>query len=222
MEYEKNLIRLVKELPYSQFEILKKNLNEFFDKHKLNPNAKLTIKASEENVAILDWINDKILVHKEVLPMIQGISINSHDINFPSPNFQRLNKLYSIVINNQRLIEFPVGRDYFYVNGVLFIKLKNQSITSVDLSSPVTKPCFEAIYFLYRDSNKNHFTQKEILDSYLSIKREATEWNKFVEAITDIRKKIRTKKLTKRIILEYNRKLKSYIFEIIPRSSSEV
>jgi len=69
------------------------------------------------------------------------------------------------------------------------------------------------------DSNKKYFSRNEILERYMNRKKVEIEWHEFVNAVGDIRKKIRAKNLTKRVILEYKRK--SYRFEILPLSPSD-
>lgn len=120
-------------------------------------------------------------------------------------------------------IIIPEGKDHIYENGILYIALQNRTPDVLDLTnSPMIKPIFDSFYNLYKNSTIPFFSKIELLNEYKKNTYEEIEWSRFVEGVSDIKKRINKKEtLKQRVVLEFDRKEQKYRFEILPLFSSD-
>jgi len=120
-------------------------------------------------------------------------------------------------------IIIPDGKDHEYKNGILYVALQNKDYNILDLTnSPMVKPIFDSFYNLYKNSTTPFFSEIELLNEYKINTNEEIEWSRFVEGVSDIKKRINKKEaLKQRIVLEFDKKEQKYRFEILPLSSSD-
>ena len=141
--------------------------------------------------------------------------------------------LYYIVVSRKKAEEwvnnhkagviFPVGAHHFYNNGILYLKLADQSHDVLDLSKADTlRPIFESFYFLYLENGKKLFAKEELLQKHKQLTQESIDWETFGKRKSSIYgKMVKTKPVLKsRIVWEFDRREQKFKFEILPLSSA--
>lgn len=116
------------------------------------------------------------------------------------------------------LATIPLNREYWYENGIFQIKLKGESMESVDYSNAdEDRAIFEAFYELWKSDGKGEYQRPDIVKMYKKINKRDLMSGKIGEKVSNARKKIYKKPLLgKRIVWEIDRTTKHWIFKILP------
>lgn len=139
-------------------------------------------------------------------------------------SYQQLEKLKGIVtlLEEQRGSVQPKRKDYTYVDGVLsLIRIDNTFCPPLNLSNcPALKPVFECFLYLFEDTGKTSFDREEILKKYKELNKVEIEWESLIDRKSTIMGKMinPTSCLKSRIVWEYDKNQKKFIFAIKPLS----
>jgi len=119
--------------------------------------------------------------------------------------------------NDDKKVNNPEERPYWYENKQLFFRLSNGSIDQLDFAKAnVSRRIFETFWFLWTDG-KGEYEVDEILKKYKDVNKIDIDSGKIGELVGNIRDKIIKPKinLRDRIIWEYNKSSKRWTFKII-------
>ena len=123
-----------------------------------------------------------------------------------------------VLIERQTYVTFPTGKDYIYLNGILYLRTLNEP-APLDLSNaPILRPVFESFFYLCENTGKKLLDDTQLLKKYKQLTGEKIDWRLFIKRKASIVGKMINKKpeLQSRIIWEYDTIKKMYKFEILP------